>query len=113
MISGMINLLAQTGATVGATGDTKTPPTNFKNVVGRLVAVENSGTATLDAIIEHSPTGDSGTWKTLISFTQLSASGNEDVHVTGIVQSIYPCLRATTTITGTGNWDATISLAFD
>lgn len=113
MISGSLNLLTQVGATAGDTGATKTPPTNCKNVIGRITATENSGTATLDAIIEHSPTGATGTWKTLLSFTQRSTTGVEDVHITSVSQNIFPCIRAVTTITGSGNWDAKIDLFHD
>lgn len=112
-IKGALTLLNSTDKTAGETGDTYVIPTNAKNLIARISATENSGTATLDGYVETSPTGAAGTWKTLATFTQLSASGVEDVHITDITTVLYPCYRAVTTITGTGNYDYKVELFFD
>lgn len=102
---------AQVGNAVSLLNSTITTSTTGSNAVasgnkcvGRIVATNNSGTSpTLAARIEHSPTGEAGSFKTLLDFTQITTGSNvtEDVHVSDFNTQIYPVVRAVSTLGGT------------
>jgi hypothetical protein len=79
--------------------------------VARITGTEDSGTASVTGRVDHSP--DCTTWSTLLTFTALSASGGEDVHVNQLNTAVYPCLRGVATWSGSGQWDVKIVLFAD
>ena len=79
--------------------------------VARITGTEDSGTATVTGRIDHSP--DCTTYSTLLTFTALSSSGGEDVHVNQLNTAVYPCLRAVATWSGSGQWDIKIVMFAD
>jgi hypothetical protein len=97
-------LMNESNLTATETGDSKMLETlGSRKFVARVTATEDSGTATEAVTVQHSP--DCTTWATLLTFTTLSATGGEDVHVNAMTTTVYPCLRAVATIGGSGQWD--------
>lgn len=106
MIAGrVLTLFSSEGVTASVNGNSVIADSPAKACILRLTAVENSGTSTLDVKVQHSPTGATNTWKDVSSFTQLSASGMEDIHLTDITRVLWSCFRVVVTVSGTGNWD--------
>lgn len=85
------------------------------SLVGFLVScVEDSGTATLDIALQRSIDGGT-TWTSIVSMTQLAATGAEtklyaDVRASS-AQMIGDRLRVNYDVTGTGQYTCDVSLA--
>ena len=81
-----------------------------------LSCTEDSGTATLDVAMQRSIDGGT-TWNTIVSFTQLSATGSEvkvysDLRAAS-AQMIGDRLRASFDVTGTGQYTCSVKGALE
>lgn len=87
---------------------------NGNKVIFRLNYTVNSGTApTFDVKIQHAPSDTAAEYTDLVSFATVTAttgSGVLEVHLPNATMGIFPHLRAVSTITGTLNIDATVSM---
>ena len=85
-----------------------------ESVVFRCNYTINSGTApTFDVKIQHAPSDTSTEYVDLVAFAQVTAtsgSGVLEVHLPSATMGIFPHLRAVSTITGTLNVDATVTI---
>lgn len=86
-------------------------PNGAVDFLAFLLAVEDSGTASLDMKLQHSP--NTSTWFDVVSMTQLTASGNEAKAVlSSTTPSLFRWVRAVATITGTGQYTTTFWLCY-
>lgn len=98
--------------TVDVTGDSKAAYKWIPPFISRanlfVIAVENSGTATMDVkVVTMHPRvpGLTTTWYDLQAFTQLAASGNEKK---SLANGLGDKLAVVWTVEGTGNWTISV-----
>lgn len=98
--------------TVSSSSDSKAAYKWIPPFIGKanffVIAVENSGTATMDVkvVTQHTRVpGLTTTWYDLQAFTQLSASGNEKK---SLGYGLGDKLAVVWTVGGTGNWTITV-----
>ena len=82
----------------------------------QTVCTEDSGTATLDIAIQRSVDGGT-TWASIVSFTQLSATGGQTLLYADVraasAQMIGDRLRTNFDVTGTGQYTCSVYGAFE
>ena len=109
--------MSEDGQTASTTGDATQltgASRDCDGYIARLTAAKKSGTnPTLDAKVEHSPTGEDDTWVTLLTFDQVTTEVLvlKEEHVPKATTLIFPYVRAVTTLGGTDpNYDVDVDI---